>query len=73
MYRTVDGAKTWKLMTTDLVMFSLEGEISGLQFVDSRNGFVLRTIHSPSGQEVLLRTGDGGSTWKLVPTAIPVR
>jgi photosystem II stability/assembly factor-like uncharacterized protein len=69
MYRTVDGGRTWALMQTDL--FSPDGEVYSLLFVDAHNGFALRDLFSTQNlQSVLLRTTDGGTTWQLVAAAI---
>ncbi len=69
MHRTVDGGRTWALMQTDL--FSPDGEVTSLLFVDAHNGFALRALASAQNlQSVLLRTSDGGSTWQVVAAAI---
>jgi photosystem II stability/assembly factor-like uncharacterized protein len=69
MYRTVDGGQTWALMQTDL--FSPDGGIGSLLFVDARYGFAQRYLYSTQNlQSVLLRTTDGGTTWHLVAAAI---
>jgi photosystem II stability/assembly factor-like uncharacterized protein len=69
MYRTVDGGRTWALRETDL--FSPDGQIGSLLFVDARYGFAQRYLSSTQNlQSVLLRTNDGGTTWHLVAAAI---
>lgn len=69
MYRTVDGGQTWALIQTDL--FSPDGEVYVLLFVDAHNGFALRALASTQNlQSGLLRTNDGGRTWKPIATAI---
>jgi photosystem II stability/assembly factor-like uncharacterized protein len=69
MYRTADGGRTWALMQTDL--FSPDGEVNILLFVDARYGFAQRYLSSPQNlQPVLLKTSDGGSTWQVVAAAI---
>lgn len=79
LYRTDDGGRTWVPVPTSVALDSSEGRIQGFTFVDLQNGFAERVTHYPSadpynptGQTTqLLKTTDGGRTWRVVG-AIPL-
>lgn len=67
VFRTTDGGRSWQ---------SAQVKISGVQgaqadFVNHRTGFLLLDrANTPSGEEMtLLRSDDGGATWRILPAA----
>ena len=66
LYQTVDGGQTWTFVQANL---PLGYPILGLWFVDANNGFAVQQNVALTGSE-LLRTTDGGHTWKVIETQI---
>jgi photosystem II stability/assembly factor-like uncharacterized protein len=64
MYKTTDGCSQWTLVYTNP---DKEGFWDALAFSDRRNGFLLGD--PVNGRFVLLRTEDGGATWKPIQSA----
>ena len=76
LYRTDDGGRTWVLLRTNLLKGPQNSSISGLFFVDAKNGFASRVNQDATVGDNgangfdLLRTTDGGRTWVLVDVRI---
>lgn len=69
LYRTTDGGENWTVLapTGDLVRALEKGEkVRQVEFVTEKVGWLLLATADGRGSE-LLRTTDGGSTWRLVP------
>lgn len=69
LYRTTDGGENWTVLEPagDLARALEKGEkVRQLDFVTDKAGWLLLTTADGRGTE-LLRTTDGGSTWRLVP------
>jgi photosystem II stability/assembly factor-like uncharacterized protein len=64
MYKTTDGCSQWTLVYTNP---DKEGFWDAVAFSDRRNGFLLGD--PVNGRFVLLRTEDGGATWKPIQSA----
>lgn len=57
--RTTNGGSTWR------VVFSPREELESLKFVDARNGWaVMRRVQPGGCAAVVLRTSDGGRSWR---------
>lgn len=70
LYRTDDGGFTWTAVATNLPLSDNNGRLTDLYFVDFQHG-VAERYYSPivsRVQKQLLRTDDGGHTWKVVWT-----
>ncbi len=63
LYKTTDGCSHWTLLYTNP---DKDGFWDAVVFSDSKNGFVLGD--PVNGRFVLLRTGNGGTTWKAIET-----
>lgn len=66
LYRTRDGGVTWAPVQTNLLLQTPNGSIFGLYFVDQDTGFAFAGPADTSGYTLLLKTTDGGHTWKAV-------
>ena len=64
LYKTTDGCSSWKLLYTNP---DKDGFWDAVAFSDGKNGFVLGD--PVQGSFVLLRTEDGGATWKPIQSA----
>jgi hypothetical protein len=64
LYKTTDGCSHWTLLFTNP---DKDGFWDAVVFSDRKNGFVLGD--PVNGRFVLLRTEDGGGTWKTIQTA----
>src|SRR5271156_6132116 len=64
MYKTTDGCSQWTLVYTNP---DKEGFWDAVAFSDRRNGFLLGD--PVNGRFALLRTEDGGATWKPIQSA----
>lgn len=64
LYKTTDGCSHWTLLRTNP---DKDGFWDAIQFSDRKNGFLLGD--PVNGQFTLLRTEDGGATWKPVESA----
>ncbi len=64
LYKTTDGCSHWTLLRTNS---DKDGFWDSVQFSDRKNGFVLGD--PVNGRFVLLRTEDGGATWKPIDSA----
>lgn len=69
LYRTNDGGRTWLRVPTDLPLLSKDGQVVGLYFLNESIGFAQRTTALPGSDKTtfqLLKTTDGGRTWRVV-------
>lgn len=64
LYKTTDGCSHWTLLRTNS---DKDGFWDAIQFSDRKNGFVLGD--PVNGRFVLLRTEDGGASWKPIDSA----
>jgi len=73
LYRTSDGGQTWALVQKEL---PLGWPITGLLVVDGNDAFAAQDQNATGGAPVgpgteLLKTTDGGRTWRVVALQIP--
>ncbi len=62
IYKTVDAGQTWNLQFTNR---EPKGFFDGFAFWDANNGIAFSD--PVDGRFLILRTADGGSTWKEIP------
>lgn len=67
LYRTRDGGQTWTLSQKDL---PLGYTVTALLIVDVNNGFALGQGNAVGSGDELVKTSDGGHTWKVVNSQI---
>lgn len=66
LYRTEDNGKTWtNISPSSSVLFPYNPEFGrDLFFLNSNQGWIIRNS-TTSSEAIVLRTGDGGITWKM--------
>jgi len=65
IYRTRDGGATWAPVQTNLLVYTADGQVGGLYFVNADTGFAFRRTDAGISTS-LLKTTDGGRTWTTV-------
>ena len=73
VWRTTDSGQTW--LPSQPIGFEQEYYVPTLYFLDAKNGWLLTWLHpSQMGQvyQELLKTTDGGATWKIVSNSLPM-
>jgi photosystem II stability/assembly factor-like uncharacterized protein len=64
LYRTDDGGVSWVKVATSLDLQNGRDRVTDIHFVDQGTGFV--TIWNDGGPTQVLRSDDGGRTWRVV-------
>ncbi|HZU12131.1 MAG TPA: hypothetical protein VFB58_04765 [Chloroflexota bacterium] len=66
LYRTRDGGKHWQAIPESIPLEHSET----MQFLDGHHGFALQAGDTQGTRSILLRTGDGGATWKIIRATV---
>lgn len=71
VFRTRDGGRTWLSSNVDLPTAGEPAVPTSLDFPDEKIGWLLISAGAGAGSNrvIVLKTGDGGSTWQLVTDA----
>jgi photosystem II stability/assembly factor-like uncharacterized protein len=72
VYRTTDGGATLTNQYADKAIPAPKksSHLWGLRFVDAKNGWACGSYLGGSTKSILLRTKDGGKTWRLAKTGL---
>ena len=62
LFKTTDGGKTWYALDSNIAMPDIP--ITGMYFMDDKNGFIVQSHINVPGAEVL-HTIDGGTHWSM--------
>jgi len=63
IWATRDGGQSWQKQSTGIKTY---WNLLDMQFLDAQTGFLL--VHVQSKQSQVMRTTDGGASWKLIGT-----
>jgi photosystem II stability/assembly factor-like uncharacterized protein len=71
---TQDGGQSWSLQTLGLdskIVTAYELALTAMRFTDANHGVVVLSLEGGGGKALILRTADGGKTWKQEDAPVP--